>query len=143
MITFKIEENLSKTLQAKAARLRDIRRPLESIGLRLVESTRRRIKTTKTDPDGNRWEPWALSTEEARQRRGTSGGGLLYETGSLYTSIRARVSGREVTVSSDEPYARYHQVGTWRLPARPFIGLSKQDIRIATTIMNSHIRGDK
>ena len=143
MITFKVEENVSKTLQAKLARLRDIRRPLEQVAQMLVESTRRRIKSTKTDPDGNRWEPWASSTMAARERNGTAGGGLLYETGSLWSTIRGRVQGRTAVVTSDEPYVKYLQLGTTKMPARPFMGISKQDARNTTSIMNAHIRGDK
>lgn len=143
MITFDVREDVSKTLQAKAARMKNLRAPLTQIGQRLVESTRRRIKTTKVDADGNAWAAWAPETLLARQRRGTIGDGLLYETGRLYRSISARINARSVTVNSSAPYARYHQLGTTKLPARPFIGLSKQDVRVATTIMNSHIRGDK
>ena len=46
---------------------------------------------------------------------------LLIKNGHLWKSFRSRVTGPDtVTVGSDREYAKYHQLGTKKMPARPF-----------------------
>jgi phage virion morphogenesis protein len=111
---------------------------LDEVGRLLQESTRNRIRATKTAPDGSGWTP---------NRAGTS---TLLQSGDLAASIDYAVSGDTLTVGSGEPYARIHQMGgTIRprnakrlvfmagnelvfatkveIPARPYLGVSDED----------------
>lgn len=89
-----------------------------------LRETQRRILVTKTDPAGQAWAPWSFRTMLQRVREGSAGLGILNRTGRLLRSISARVSGDSVTISSNADYARYHQEGTPRTPARPFINVN-------------------
>jgi phage gpG-like protein len=109
------------------ARLRDPRPLLDVVGQLLVTSTRARLRTTKSDPRGGAWAPWAPSTYRARSRSGLAGG-LLVDSGRLLNSIDYQVQGRQVVVGArDVPYAQFLQGGTSRMPARPFVGVSDGD----------------
>ncbi len=56
----------------------------------------------------------------ARKKKGRTS--PLIDTGALFRSIRvAEPQGDSVEITSDRPYATYHQFGTTRMPARPFI----------------------
>jgi phage virion morphogenesis protein len=109
-------------------KLADKKPLLDAIGEYLVASTRTRIRTTKTAPDGTGWAPWAASTAAARVK---TGGTLLYQSGALYDSITAQSTGDTVAVSSALDYAPYLQFGTPNMPARPFLGISEADAQFA------------
>lgn len=101
---------------------------LEEVGQMLLESTRERIITSKTDPEGRAWKPWARSTALARSKDGSAARGLLYKSGNLLDSLEVRIVGdMKVSVATQVPYAQFLQNGTNRMPARPFLGASKQD----------------
>jgi len=118
------------TTEEISALIRNLQRPqplMQRIADHLVASTRARIRTTKTSPDGTPWRPWAPATADARTADGSAVFGLLFRTGFLYQSIQASVQGTQVTVFSDAPYAKHLQQGTTRMPARPFLGISQGD----------------
>ncbi|MFA7097234.1 MAG: phage virion morphogenesis protein [Gammaproteobacteria bacterium] len=65
-------------------------------------------------------EPWAPLAASTVRRKGHDK--LLYETGHLGDSITlGDVTSREATVGTDAPYSIFHQLGTKRMAARPFI----------------------
>lgn len=88
--------------------------------------------------------PLKSSTKEIRKSRGTGGSKPLYETGSLFRSIKATENGLEMN-----KYGIYHQEGYITsprsmiankvVPARPFVFPSDKEVleiqrRIATDI---------
>lgn len=113
----------------------DIRRKLENprnlmleIGDIITEDIKHRITTLKTDPDDKPWAPWAPSTEKGRIRKGNAHLGLLFDTGTLLRSITSQVIGSHHTlqVGTSLHYAEYLNDGTKKMPARPFLGISKR-----------------
>lgn len=69
------------------------------------------------DPYGEPWAPLAPSTLERKQ-----GPGILDETGAMRESIDVSpMSGAGVKVTIGEDYARFHQEGTSRMPARKIL----------------------
>jgi phage virion morphogenesis protein len=111
---------------------------LEKIGQYLVSSTQARIRTTKVAPNGALWAPWAPSTARAKERSG-QGGSLLLNSGRLFNSISHQVVAGQVEVTSNAPYARFLQLGTNRMPARPFLGISKDDESAIAGLVRRHI----
>lgn len=62
-------------------------------------------------PSGARWAPLKV-------RRGK----ILQDTGRLRASFhRKTIAGNRVTIGPGVAYARYHQTGTSRMPARPMV----------------------
>ncbi|MDG3575979.1 phage virion morphogenesis protein [Rhizobium sp. YJ-22] len=121
----------------------------EGIGRLVQESTRNRIRSTKTSPAGAAWKA---------NRAGTA---ILYRSGALERSIDYVASADSVVVGSGLVYARIHQMGgtiparkieprsakalafkvggrlvfaksvnmpSVTMPARPYLGLSPDDL---------------
>jgi phage gpG-like protein len=96
------------------------------MGQILVDDAKKRIESTKRDPDGSPWAPWSIATEMGRMHDGTYSTGLLWRTGDLLSSIDYSVSGDNVFVGSPLNYAGFVQDGTGNMPAREFLGMSDE-----------------
>jgi phage gpG-like protein len=78
------------------------------------------------------WPQLAASTIADRLRKGFAPGPMLERTGLLRQSVTERmtpgnlflVEPNRLTVGTYVPYARFHQSGTSRMPARPIVGIS-------------------
>lgn len=99
-------------------------------GALIEASTRERIATEKTSPEGAAWPAW--STRHAASRKASHS--LLVEGNSLLTSIQNYTQGDTVKVGSNLVYAAIHQFGgkagrgrKVTIPARPYLGLSDAD----------------
>lgn len=139
MIDVKIQSD-TRDLETLLSKLKNPRPALVEIGRMLQGSTRDRLQKTKVGPDGKPWAPWALSTLLARTRKGNAGRGLLNDTGNLSRGITFEVRGNTVTVGAQATYAQYLQNGTDRMPARPFVGVSKQDEKFIDVILRRHLQ---
>lgn len=86
--------------------------------------------------------PWAERAPSTLRRRRASTS-ILYETGALLRSLTEpgaaghveELEGYSLTLGSRLPYARYHQTGTRRMPARPLIVLSGARVERWTEIV--------
>jgi phage virion morphogenesis protein len=139
MIKVEVKDNVSKILDRRLKKLK-AKKILTDIARYEEEQTRKRIKTTKISADGVPWAPWSAATLKARTRRGTLAGGLLYETGNLWRSIRSFVLNTSIRITANAPYAKYLQNGTLRMPARPFLGWSRESIRKIKTMIARGIK---
>ena len=143
---------LDKALLGAARRLSERRLLMDGIGEMLVSSTIQRFEDEE-GPDGKAWKPSIRATPSEDSRapvrrgkdgrllkgsgkkiKGRKGGKTLTDTARLRKSIEHRATGDEVTVGSNVEYARIHQMGgragrglSVDLPARPYLGVSKQD----------------
>ena len=69
-------------------------------------------------------EPWAElkdSTKADRLAKGYSENDPLLRSGELWESIQFEASGNEFIVGSDDPISLYQELGTPRIPPRPFL----------------------
>ena len=99
---------------------------LEPLAKKEKARTQQRLASTKIDPFGTSWVPWASSTADQRARKGNLASGLLFDTGNLYRSIDYNVTGDSFSVGTNVDYAEYHQFGTEHIPSREFLGFNKQ-----------------
>jgi phage gpG-like protein len=66
-----------------------------------------------------KWAPLSIETEAYKAAEG-QGSVPLVASGRLRDSLtRARVTPHSVSIGTEVPYARFHQYGTRRMPARP------------------------
>jgi hypothetical protein len=117
---------------------------------------------TETDPEGNPWEPWA---DSYRDRAAYENVGILEKTAEYHKdpgpSLRdaasdmdnlvmrtrgvssAAIGGGDIAfIGSNLPdYWIYHQEGTSRMLARPFIGISDDAEEIIYSILDMHVGG--
>lgn len=117
----RMESRLARLTQADRGQL------LENMGAVLESSTRNRIQSEKTDPEGNPWPDWSPAYAETRH----GGHSLLSADGGLLDSIRSDVRGDEVEVGTNIVYGAVHQFGgaevDMPIPARPYLGVSAED----------------
>ena len=107
------------SLQKLAAQVKDMRSALDEVGLYLERETKLNFAKEQT-PEGNAWA--RLSDSTLRQKKTRA---ILRETGALAASIRKQpATSTEVRVTAGTEYGIFHQEGTRKMPARPFIGLS-------------------
>ena len=76
-----------------------------------------------------RWKPLASSTQKQYQRKGYLLEPTLYRTGQLYRSIEVNVENGKIVITVGSQIGEYLQYGTKRMPARPFITLTPQDVK--------------
>lgn len=95
---------------------------IQIMGQQLVSDTKEGF-FKEQDPDGIPWKP-------LKRRKGK----ILQDTGALRTSVTSR--GGKGNIERKGPtflewgtnieYAKYHQGGTSRIPARPFLGIGEE-----------------
>ena len=102
-------------------------RLLRLIGMRVQEQTINHFQQ-QAGPDG----AWAPTKR---------GGHILVKTGHLRGSIHHVVAGDEVRIGTPVGYGKFHQLGTSRMPARAFLGLTESDKGELEHIINDFVEG--
>ncbi|TEW31399.1 phage virion morphogenesis protein [Histophilus somni] len=75
-------------------------------------------------PEGEKWK--ALDPAYKKQRHGKGyTGNTLQVSGDLVASLNIGYGDSFAMIGAAEPYGQYHQQGTSKMAARPFIGLGK------------------
>ncbi|WP_299392768.1 phage virion morphogenesis protein [uncultured Desulfovibrio sp.] len=147
---------LDAALGHAAKKLGNTQALMESVGDVLVSGTRQRF-SDEEDPKGRKW----LRSGRAAE----SGGQTLTDTGRLRDSIEYAATTNKVMVGSNLVYARIHQEGgtitprkakklvfTGRggkkaavdkviIPARPYLGVSGQDLEEVRATMADFLAG--
>ena len=116
--TREIQQKFKKLAQVMDGR--DITRKVAGV---LRQEAEKAFDQEKT-PEGESWE--ALN-EDYKERRHAAGhtGKMLQVTGDLVTSLNIDYGDSFAVIGASEPYGQYHQMGTEKMPARPFIGLGE------------------
>ncbi len=139
-----------RRLQQLGVNLRPV---MVDIGAMLRASTDLRFVDSQA-PDGSKWKP--LSPVTVALRGKGSGWQPLMKKGGLRTSMTYLATPREVLVGTNVIYAGTHQLGARRgqygktkrgspipwgnVPARPFLGVSRDDEREIHSIIADHVR---
>lgn len=102
-----------------------------------LEEIHARYFAAETAPSG---EPWRALSPYTIAKKGFDR--ILHESGALYNSLGQRGQGairnvrhRELVFGTSVPYARYHMSGfqntrtNTRVAARPFLGVTGEDVR--------------
>lgn len=92
----------------------------------------------------DKWAPLSLNYKRWKLAHGYSDK-ILIRTGRLRSSVNMKVSQNMVRIFSGMKYGVYHQTGTRKMPARPFLVVQKEDInvlkRIAEGFLEKVLRG--
>lgn len=123
MITIEVDDRgVVAGLSRLAERMEDMSPVMREVGDAVREASMDAFKR-EASPEGAKWPP--LSPATIRRRRGGPVHRILQDTGALRQSIVKRLEGnRSVIVGARVEYAPFHQFGTKRMPARPFLGVS-------------------
>ena len=113
--------DLQRKLSAMAARTQDMG-PQLKVGAaainRLIVNTFSRQKT----PESKDWDKLDPKTVERRRKNSAT---ALVDTGRLRSSIATASGARTISFGTNVGYAGFQQFGTRRIPARPFLPITK------------------
>lgn len=84
----------------------------------VMESAKRAFRESELRPTA--WQQLAAKTIEAKKRAGKSTAMLIRDAHLIRTPRIVMSDKRRAIVGSNLFYARFHQLGTARIPARPF-----------------------
>ena len=140
------EDEVSRALRRLADLRASLDEPLAEIGEALLISHKERFREER-GPDGRPWEPLSeiYAARKAAKRPGRS---ILAYDDLLRGWLRYRVTGDELQLGTDRPYGLRHQEGfdgtdsagrTIRTPARPWLGLSDDDVDSVLGIIRDYI----
>jgi phage virion morphogenesis protein len=147
-ITVEIDDReVRERLQRLIQRVGAPREAMAEIGEALLNSTRERF-SRQSDPEGNPWEP---NSEVTLERKAPQTKVLAGLTGLLRENIAYQLTdgGRAVEVGSGKKYAAMQQFGGTKaqwpwlwgdIPARPFLGLSREDRAEVLEILGRYLR---
>lgn len=157
---FNLDLEANTTLKAVAdlvGRARNWRPALNEAALYMERQTKLRFAREEA-PDGTPWAPLATSTirrklsgkggkrRDGRGRFLKSGSTkILVDTGILESGIAARPASdtqASVETTAGAEYGIWHQIGTKRMPARPYLGFSDEDVSAIDRIFKRHVDGD-
>lgn len=144
-VTFELD-----SLQPLLGRLNALGQPrrqaegLANIG-GLIESQTRARFDERTSPEGDPWAAWSEGYAATRKKGQT----LLVASGGFRDSIAWDLTGEELRVGSNMVYAALHQAGgtddmapgAAAVPARPYLGLSDENVREIEDAMGDWIEG--
>jgi len=118
-----VRDSLTPSVRRRMNRLRNPQPALKAMGEVVVSMAMRAFTDASLRPSA--WAPLAPRTIQRRKQDGRGTAPLL-RTGLLSRSPRvASLSSHSVVVGSDRPYAAFQQLGTGRIPARPFFPFDK------------------
>lgn len=120
MIEFEIKADaLIEKLKAAQKKLDNLQKPLREAGLYMERETKLNF-ARQSSPEGAAWA--ALKPSTLRRKRS---GAILRETSALMGSVAFQgASNTEARVGAGTEYGIYHQKGTSKMAARPFIGIA-------------------
>lgn len=127
-------EDLLKFVKAIVAPTQDEQQQVSNV----VREGWRENFTGERSGDGRAWVALAPSTVRQRIRAGYPARPILVRTGALrnsllnpgasnsYEELQTTGDGWTLLVGTEDPKAIFHELGTSRMPARPFVALSDQ-----------------
>lgn len=83
------------------------------------------------------WAELADSTKADRAAKGFPEDEPLLRTGTLRDSIKVTARGNEAVIGSDDEVALYQEVGTDKIPPRPFLGPAGFDSKLNISEMSA------
>lgn len=96
---------------------------LERIGKKVEATAKEEIGTYQPAVGAfPAWAPLAEATKQDRVSQGFQEDEPLLRTGEMRDSISHQVSGHEVAIGSTSDIAVYQELGTSKIPPRPFLG---------------------
>ena len=94
---------------------------------------------TEQSPEGKKWEDLDPVYKKSRYAKGYDGK-MLHRTGQLIDSLNIDYGDDFAAVGVSESYGIYHQLGTKKMSARPFLGVSEDGIDEIKDILKNAIR---
>lgn len=96
--------------------------PAMKVGAESIQRLIQKTFQTSASPTGEKWDD--LDPETIKRRRKKSNIPLV-DTGKLRLSMATSYGARTINFGTNTKYAGFHQFGTRRIPARPFLPITR------------------
>lgn len=116
-----IKDLISPELRSGLKLVKDKRKLLNNMAGVMEEMSRDSFRNESVRP--KEWEELAASTLAAKKGRG----GLLIDSSDLVHSFETVLGSNQAEVGTNVFYAPFHQTGTKKMPARPFMPLDESN----------------
>lgn len=127
------DRQVTAALERLRTKVGNIRPAMVNIGEELLRSTQHRFHL-QSGPDGGRWQALAPSTRKAKLAKGQNPRKILTGRGTLRETIRYQADNTGLRIGTTRIYGAIHQLGGQAgrgrkvsIPARPYLGISRQD----------------
>ena len=90
-------------------------------------------------PEGKAWQELDPAYKKSRHAQGYDGK-ILHRIGTLINSLNIDYGDDFAAVGVSESYGVYHQLGTKKMKARPFLGISEDGVEEIKDILKNAIR---
>ena len=131
-------EKLANKLNSYALSYKQRESLLHDMGVEVREQTLDRFDF-ETGPEGDSWKKLADATIKFKNKICT--GGILERSGLMKDSLDVQVENADsVLIGSPRHYAEYHQAGTKKMPARPFLGISTDNINDLELVIDKWVK---
>lgn len=94
--------------------------------------------TAQTDTEGRPWKQLDPDTKEERKKEGYGTEFILRETGEMFNTAVVKPWGNRFIVETT-PWGIFHQFGTNKVPARPWMGVPDSSLGKLAEISLNHI----
>lgn len=137
--------SVQKTLSNLTKEIRDFRRPLDTLGVDLLQFYGGEVFTTQGGAINQSWKRLADSTLLARARRSgyyrqapASNAQTLVWTGRMQKGFKKEVSTTKLRIFNPVPYFKYHQKGG-KAPKRAMLAITPRVVNKAASTIEEFI----
>ena len=131
---------LRQRLKTAAEKLKDMRPLWSSVGMYVQRQTIKERFDKEQTPEGEKWEPLAPTTIKRKKRHKRGQMKILHDTGELRKSITYEAGNDHVKIGSKLKYARTHQFGRGKIPARRFLGVTEGEKEHISSMLNQYVK---
>lgn len=141
MTTIRVEFDdraVQAALENAQQALGDLTPAMSAIGEYMVLRTEERFDQEQS-PSGQPWAPLTTAYLEQKRRKNKILK-ILQREGDLIRTIVYNAEKDFVEVGTNRDYGEYHQFGTSKMPARPYLGVNPEDEREIAAIIEDYLR---
>lgn len=136
---------LEKTLRKLQGKFQSLYPVMHSISLVMLKAVHTNFEMEGRDEQGNThvWQPLAKSTVKQRAKykgQAYAEHPILELTGRLKSSITPSFGKDYAKVGTAKKYGVFHQTGTRKMPARPFLVLPKDEIEKIKNLLLQYLK---
>lgn len=132
---------LKQRLNSQANNLLNLQPFWQLVGMYVQKQTIKERFDKEQAPDGTKWKPLSPARIKQRMRRHRTGQmKILQDVGELRRSIQYEATQTYVRIGSNLIYARTHQFGRGKIPARPFLGITPNERRHINDMFRAYLK---
>lgn len=130
-------DEISRRLRRYATQIEDAR-PAFTLMVRALRRSEQETFSSQGAALGSRWPAAADPARKVDPRLLVASGDLMNSLAGQTGESVAEIGPTRMKFGTGVPYGRFHEYGTGRMPARPFLGLSDNQARELLNIMHDY-----